>query len=433
MQVSVESGEGLEKRVLVDLPAEKVDAVVDAKLKQVARTARLDGFRPGKVPMRVLKQQFGGQIRQEAYGELIQSSFYEAIQKENLQLVGEPSIELREAGDSGFSYTATFETMPEVKVADMSGVEIQRPVTEIEESDVDAMIAKLRSQRTVWNEVDREAADGDSIVMDFKGMIDGEVFDGGSGEDMPLTLGSGSMIEGFEAGLLGVKAGETRTLDLTFPEQYRAEHLAGKEASFEVSVKKVSEPELPEVNEEFVKALGVEDGKLESLRAEITANMQRESKQKIRSLTKERVMNALLEHNEVHAPKAMVEQESRALKQQMEAEMAQSGQKSSLDLPLNVFESQASRRVQLGLLVGEIVKEQKITVDQERVKEAISDMASTYENPQEIIDWYQENDQQRGAVENVVMEDQVVDWLLGQVKVVEDKQSFDELLGNKAQ
>ena len=203
MQVSVESGEGLEKRLSVELPAEQVDAAVDAKLKKVARTARLHGFRPGKIPLRVVKQQFGEQVRHEAYGELIQSSFYEAIQQESLQMVGEPSIELREDTDSGLGYTATFETMPEVQLADMSDVEIKRPVAEVQASDVDAMIEKLRRQRTTWNEVDRAAADGDTVVIDFKGFIDGEAFDGGSATDVPLILGSGNMIDGFESGLVG--------------------------------------------------------------------------------------------------------------------------------------------------------------------------------------------------------------------------------------
>lgn len=434
MQVSVESGEGLTKRLLVTLPAERVNAVVDAKLKETARTVRLDGFRPGKVPVRVVKQRFGAQIRQDAYGELIQSSFYEAASQENLKPVGEPSIELREdEAEGGLAYTATFEVMPEIELADLSTLEIKRPVAEVSDEDVDNMIQKLREQRTEWEEVERPAQEGDRVTIDFKGFIDGEAFEGGSAEDVQLVLGSGTMIPGFEDGLIGAAAGDQRTLELKFPEDYRVEHLAGKDATFEVEVKAVAEPRLPEVDEEFVKSLGVEDGTEESLRKEVRENMERELRQKIKSRTKEQVMNALLEAHEIPVPQAMITREAVALKQQTQQDMAQAGQQSSVDLPLSIFEPQAERRIKLGLIVGEIIRKNEMEVDQSRVDEAIAEQAATFEEPQEIIDWYASNPEARSSVENVVMEDQAVDWILEQARVEEEKLSFDELVNPKQQ
>ena len=432
MQVSVESGEGLVKRLLVNLPADKVNELIDAKLKEAVRTVRMDGFRPGKVPMRVVKQRYGEQIRQDVYGELIQSSFYEAATQENLQPVGEPSIELREDdADGGLAYTATFEVMPELEIADLSALEIKRPQTEVVDDDVENMIEKLRQQRTEWTDVDRAAQNEDRVTMDFTGYMDGEAFEGGTASDIPLVLGSGTMIPGFEEGLVGAKAGENLELELKFPEDYRVEHLAGKDVSFKVEVKAVAEPELPEIDQDFVQALGVEDGTEESLRKEIRENMEREVRQKIKARTKEQVMDALLEANEISVPSAMVSQEAAALKQQTQQEMSQSGQQSTVDLPLSVFEPQAERRVKLGLLVGEIMRGNELEVDQARVDEAIAEQAATFEDPDEIIQWYKENEQARSSVENVVLEDQVVDLILEQAKVDEENLSFDELLNKK--
>ncbi|WP_457668923.1 trigger factor [Thiolapillus sp.] len=434
MQVSVESGEGLVKRLLVNLPADKVNELIDAKLKEAARTVRMDGFRPGKVPMRVVKQRYGEQVKQDAYGELIQSSYYEAVTQENLKPVGDPSIELREdEADGGLAYTATFEVMPEIEVAELSALEIKRPVTEVVDTDIDNMIEKLRQQRTEWIDVDRGAQNDDRVTLDFTGIMDGEAFEGGTASDIPLVLGSGTMIPGFEEGLVGAKAGDKPVLELKFPEDYRVENLAGKDVTFEVEVKAVAEPKLPELDEAFVKSMGVEDGTEESLRKEIRENMEREVRQKVKGRTKEQVMDALLAANEFSVPSAMVSQEAAALKQQTQQEMAQSGQQSTVDLPVSVFEPQAERRVKLGLLVGEIMRKNEIEVDQGRVDEAIAEQASTFEDPQEIIDWYKENAQARSSVENVVLEDQVVDLILDQAKVEDEQLSFDELLNNQNQ
>ena len=432
MQVSVESGEGLTRTLKVTLPAEKVDEVVNAKLQEVARTVRLDGFRPGKVPVRVVRQRFGAQIRQEAYGELIQSSFQEAAVQENLRPVGEPSIDLQET-EGGLTYTATFEVMPEVELKDFSVFQLERPVAEVTDADVDEMIEKLRKQRTEWEEVERPAQEGDQVTIDFTGYIDGEAFEGGSAEDVPLVLGSGTMIPGFEEGLIGAAPGETRTLELKFPDDYRVEKLAGKDARFEVTVKKVAEPKLPEVDEDFIRSLGVEEGTEEALRKEVRENMERELRQKLRSRTKDGVMEALLAEYDIQVPAAMVDQEAWALKEQAQQEMAQAGQASAIDLPLDLFRDQAERRVKLGLVIGEIIRSQNIEVDQQRVDEMIADQAATFEEPQEVIDWYAANPQARRTVENAVLEDQAVDWILEQAQVTDKPMTFAELVEGQRQ
>lgn len=429
MQVTVESGEGLEKRLSVELPGDRVAAEVDKKLQQLARTVRMDGFRPGKVPMRVIKQRFGAQVRQEVYGDMIQETFYEAANQENLRPAGEPKIELREAaaGD-GFGYTATFEVMPEVSLADCTALAVKRPVSEVQESDVDAMIEKLRRQRMTWNDVDRPAQDGDTVRIDFKGYIDGEAFEGGTAEDVPLRLGSGAMVDGFESGLIGAASGETRTLEVTFPADYRAEKLAGKAATFEVTVRNVAEPVLPAVDAEFAKAFGVEDGTEASLRSEIRANMERELRQKLRNLTKERALDALLAANSLTIPKAMVADEAQRLKKQTQQEMARSGQGSVIDFPVSMFEPRAERRVALGLLIGEIIRGQNLELDQTRVRSTVEEIASSYENPEEVVNYYLSDRNQRAAVENLVLEEQVVDWILAQAQVEDEHQGFEALM-----
>lgn len=433
MQVTVEAGEGLQKRLLVNLPADQVNVRVEAKLKDLSRTARMDGFRPGKVPMRLLRARYLDQIKQDVWGELIQSSFYDAARQQDLKPVGLPSIDLREdEADGGLAYTATFDVMPEFVLADLSAHTIKRPAADVADADIDAMLEKLRKQRTEWVAVDRAAQDGDAVVLDFVGKMDGEEFAGGKANDFSLVIGSGNMIPGFEDGLVGLAAGGEKTLELKFPDEYHAPQLAGKTVSFDVKVSKVSEPKLPEVNEAFVKSLGVEDGSLDTLRAEVRANMERELKQKIRTSTKAAVMDVLLAAHEINVPKSLVNDECVELKKQAERDMARSGHKSSLDLPLSVFESQAERRVKLGMLVGEIIKVQKIALDSGRVDAAIEEQAAAYENPQEIVDWYKANPQARGSVENVVMEDQVVDWVLTQLKIEDQGMTFDELLAVNA-
>ncbi len=429
MQVSVESGEGLERRLLVDLPAERVQGEVDKKLAELAKTIRLDGFRPGKVPPRVVRQRFGEQVRQEVYGDLIQATFYEAASESKLVPVGDPSIELRDAAEEGgLGYTATFQVMPEVELASLEGKEVSKPVAEVSDADVDEMIDKLRKQRTTWEDVDRAAQDGDTLYIDFKGFVDGEAFEGGSAENVPLVLGSGSMIEGFESGLLGAKAGEERTLELSFPEDYRADHLAGKAATFEVKVQRVAEPRLPEVDEAFVKEFGVDEGTEEALRAEVRKNMEAELEQRLGSMLKDNVMTLLRESNPLEVPDAMVQQEAERMKQQAVQEMQARGQQTAMDLPASIFEDQARVRVHLGLLVGQIIDDHKLEAGEDELRQTIEKLAQSYEDPQEVVDYYMNNPQQRSSIENLVLENKVVDWVLDQVKVNEDRRTFSEVM-----
>lgn len=429
MQVSVESGEGLEMRLLVDVPAEKVNEATDKKLAELSQHVRLDGFRPGKVPMRVVKQRFGDAVKQDVYGELIQATFYEAATEQKLVPVGDPKIDLRDAAEEGgLSYTASFETMPKVELADMSDKEVTKPMAEVTDADLEEMLDKLRSQRTEWSEVDRAAQDGDTLTIDFKGMIDGEVFEGGSADNVPLVLGSNSMIEGFESGLLGASAGDERTLELSFPEDYRAEHLAGKQTTFEVKVQKVAEPKMPELDEEFVKAYGIEDGTVESLREEVGNNMKNELEQKLSGMVKDAAMTALREANPLDIPAAMVTQEAESMKKQAMADMQARGQQANMDLPASLFEEQAKTRVHLGMLVGEIIDSQEFTAEEDAVRDTIAKFAQSYEDPSDVIEYYMTNPEQRRTVENLVLENKVVDWVLEQVKVTEEQRSFSEVM-----
>jgi len=429
MQVSVESGEGLERRMRVELPAEQVDGEVEKRLAQIARTAKMNGFRPGKIPLSVVRRRFGGQVRQEVYGELIQSSFSDALKQQDLHPAGDPQIEpVQGAEGPGFAYTAVFEVFPEFQLASMNNLSVRRPVVAIEEADIDRMIEKLRRQRVTWKEVDRGAIDGDLLRVSFQGKVDGEPFEGGAGEDVTVVLGSKRMISGFEEALMGAAAGESRSLELQFPDDYRVESLAGKPVTFDVQVTSVSEPELPEVDEEFARLYGVSEGGLEAFRRDVRASMQRELDQKIRATVKSQVMDALLEANHFAVPKALVDREIERLRQEARSRAAASGRPGGMELPAEVFQGQAQRRVSLGLIVGKVIQTTGMQVNRDRVRRAIEEYASGYEQPQEVIDWYYSSRDHMSSVESVVMEDQVVDWVVGQARVEEDAMSFESLM-----
>ncbi|MCP3870569.1 MAG: trigger factor [Gammaproteobacteria bacterium] len=434
MQVSVESKEGLERRMTVKLPAEKVDEAVDKRLKEIARNVRLDGFRPGKVPLSVVRRRFSGQIQQEVAGDLIKASYFEALAHESLIPAGEPAIELLEKTDvEGMGYVAVFEVMPEIELQELSTLVISRPMASVTDEDLQNMLEKLRTQRTTWSEVEREAQDGDQVTIDFKGYVDDEAFEGGSADGVPLVLGSGSMIEGFEAGLIGVNSGEDMSLELDFPEDYRAEKLAGKRARFDIKVTKVAEPVLPEIDEEFVKAFGVESGVIEDLHKEIRSNMEHELAEKISAKVKEQAMDGLLDIHSLEVPKALVNQEAEAIRNQTKENMARNGQPSTMELPLNLFEEQAKRRVSLGLLIGEVIKKNDIKVDADRVRGKLEDFARSYEDPQEVINYYYSNKKELESVENMVLEDQVVTWILENAKVEDSQMDFDALMNPPAE
>ena len=423
MQVSVEAGEGLERKLKIQIPTETVDMQVESRLKSMLPRVKIDGFRPGKVPLKVVKQHYGEQVFQEVAGELIQNSFRDALTQENLNPAGDPSISTDgiKQGEP-LEFTATFEVYPDVELAPIAGMKLELIKSSVVDADVDKMIDTLRKQRTSWSLVERAAGDDDKVVIDFKGMIDGNVFDGGSADSVPVVIGSGSMIPGFEDNLKGLAAGDETTFKVKFPDDYNAEQFAGKEAEFAVSVKTVEESSLPDVDEEFARSFGVEDGSTEKLRGDIHGNMERELNNRIRTETKNAVMDQLIEKNPIDVPSAIVQQEAETLQKQTAAQMPGSEQ------PVEAYMGDAARRVKLGLILAEVVKTAAIQPDAEKVRERVENMSKDYEDPDEFVRYYQSNPQLLRGIETLVMEDMVVDWIVDQAEVVETERSFDELM-----
>ncbi|MGL6160243.1 trigger factor [Microbulbifer sp.] len=431
MQVSIETTSGLERRLTVNLPAEIVDKEVDKRLQQAAKTVRINGFRKGKVPLKVVRQKFGAGVRQEVLGEVMSRSFYEAVQKEQVKPAGQPSIEAKQtAPGENLEYTATFEVYPEVELADLGTLKVERPAAEVTDKDVDSMIEVLRKQQSDWKETKRKAQKGDRVTIDFVGRKDGEEFEGGKAEGQKLVLGSGQMVPGFEDGILGMKPGEEKDIVVTFPEDYQAENLRGAEVTFNIKVTASEKPELPELNEEFFKSYGVEEGGEEKFREEVRGNMQRELKNAALNKVKTQVMDQLFEKHQVELPAALVAGEVRTLRSQMVQQFG--GQIAAEDaekmLPATMFEEQAKRRVVLGLVVGEIVKQNKIAVDADRVKAKVEELASTYQQPEEVVEYYYSNRELLSGVESVVLEDQVVDFVLEAAEVSDVESSYDDVI-----
>jgi len=424
MQVSVETGEGLERRMKIDLPFEEIAAEVDKRLQKLGRSARLPGFRPGKVPMKVLRQRYGDAVHQEVFGEMVESSFSEALLRESLRPAGMPRIEPEiDPTEQRFGFTAIFEVLPELEIAPLSDRVVKSPSAEITDDDLEAMLKRLQQQRTAWKPVDRASRIGDRLTITFTGTVEGEAFEGGSGSGAQIELGSGRMIPGFEDGLVGASAGDQRALDLVFPDEYHAEHLAGKPVHFDVTVDSVAEPDLPAVDSELAKAFGVEDGDVERFREDVRKNMERELKQRLDARRKEAVMEMLLEAHEVELPQALIQQEIRSMYEQMRETL---GSK-DLTLPDGLFDEAAKRRVSLGLIIGEIVRQQGIKPDSSRVRAAVEEMASTYEHPQAVLEYYYSDPNRMRSVEGLVLEGQVVDWVLEQVQVEDELLTFIQL------
>ncbi len=428
MQVSVETTQGLERKLTVQVPAERVTQEVETRLRDLAKRARIDGFRPGKVPFSVVQKRYGGEIEREVMGDLIQSTFFEAVNKENLKPAGAPSVEPKaiETGQP-FEYVATFEVYPEISLADAKSLSVARPVVEVVDSDVEKMIDTLRKQRLSWEVVEREAATGDRVTIDFTGTMDGEEFPGGKGEKLPLELGSNAMIPGFEDQLVGATAGGDRQVDVTFPDDYHAKDLAGKKASFAVKIHEVAASRLPELNEEFFRGFGLEDPTEENFRKEVRKSMEREVERRIKGVTKERLMDALLGANSFDTPASLVDEEIDRLMAQMTQQMGGKAPQ-NFNLPRNLFEDQAKRRVSLGLLMAEVIRSNGIKVDADRVRKTIEDFAADYEKPEEVVSWYYNQREQLQAVESSVLEDQVVDFLLEQAKVTDESIGYDDLM-----
>lgn len=432
MQVSVETTSGLERRLIVAVPSQRIDSAVDSRLQEAAKTVKLNGFRPGKVPMRVIRQRYGQSVRMEVLGEVMNESFYEAIQQQGLKPAGRPEIEpksLEEGKDVEF--VATFEVFPEIETKDYSGIEVKKPVAEVTPADIDNMIENLRKQRASWQAAERAAQLGDQVDIDYAGTKDGEAFDGGSAEGSKLELGSGRMIPGFEDGIVGLSAGEEKTLALSFPEDYHNEALKGAAVEFAIKVNAVNEKVLPELNDEFYEMFGVKEGGEEAFRAEVEKNMTRELKNASKARIKNQVMEGVLDlHSDMQVPKALVDQEIDALrKQQMQQFGALAEKLNPADiLPDDLFRENAERRVKLGLVLNELINAEGITASQDKVKAALEEMAESYEDKDEIINWYMGNPQQLQQIQAMVVEEEVVEKLLEKSKVSEETLSYEEVL-----
>ncbi|KGE03575.1 trigger factor [Pseudohaliea rubra] len=433
MQVSIETTSGLERRLTVGVPAERVDQEVDNRLQQAKKNVRLPGFRPGKVPMRVMRQRFGAGVRQEVLGEVMSQSFQDAVMQEKLRPAGQPTIEPRnlEAGQD-LEYVATFEVFPEVTLKDVSGFTVEKPAASVTDEDVDNIIDVFRRQQGSWEEVERAAQEGDKVNIDFTGTRDGEPFEGGSGEGTELELGSGRMVPGFEDGITGMSPGEEKRLALTFPEDYQEESLQGAAVEFAVKVNSVSELQLAPLDEKLFAAYGVEGDDEASFRAEVAANMERELRNATQARVKQQVMDSLLEaHDDLEVPQALIAQEVDGMRRQMFQQFggasAQNLDLKSL-LPDEMFAERAGRRVKLGLLLAELISERELKADPERVRGEIEELASTYQEPEEVINWYYGNQEQLQAVESKVLEDQAVEALLEQASVSEAPCSYQEAI-----
>lgn len=434
MQVSVETTQGLERRLTITVPAESVDSAVKARLQQLAKTQRINGFRPGKVPVSVIKKRFGAAVRQEVAGDVMQRNFYEAIMQEKINPAGMPSFSLTKDEDGkDLEFAATFEIYPEVEVKGLDKIEVEKTVVEIKAKDLSEMMKTLQKQHADFKEVKRKAKEGDKVYINFVGTIDGEEFDGGKAEDFPLELGKGQMIPGFEEPLVGAKTGDEVVAKVTFPEDYHAEALKGKDAEFTITVNKVEGLNLPKVDDEFALLFGVQEGGVEALKAEVEKNMQRELDQTLKSKLKENVIAALLEQNELDLPSALVVQEVNALREQAKQRFAQQGNAANMpELPSELFTDNAKRRVSVGLLLGEVIKTNKLEVEQDRVDALIEQTASAYEDPSEVVEYYKSNKELLQQIQNLALEEQAIDTILTQAKVKEVKKSFDEVMNKKA-
>ena len=428
MQVSVEKTSELSRKMTVSVPEAVVQEKMAERLKSLAREVKVDGFRPGKVPHHVVKKMFGDRVRGEIANDLIKDTYYDALEKQDLKPAGHPYIEPLNETD-GFKYTAVFEVYPEISLEGVDNLEVVRPVAMVKDSDVEDMIEKLRAQKQTWQLVDRPAQDDDNVTISFSGTSEGENFTEGKVEDFQVVLGLKKMIPGFEDNLIGLVVGANKVFTLTFPDDYGNEKLAGKAAEFDVDVVKVEEPVLAEIDEEFVKAYGVEDGSVESFRADVRNNMERELEQALRGKLKTSVMDALCEKIQFTVPNTMVDAEVELLmKPYIETAKRQKMKLEDLKLPRDVFEGQAKRRVSLGLILGEIIQNKAIELDGTKVRSTIEEMAKSYERPEDVVAWYYSDETRLNEVQQMVLEDQVVEWLVAQAKVTDETVNFTDVM-----
>lgn len=425
----------LERRLDLLVEIEELEKDINQRLKRIGKNVKMPGFRPGKVPANIVKQQYGEQAHYDALNEALERAFGEAAKSQELRVAGNPRIEPKTTeSKTHLEFSAVFEVYPEVKLGDLSSVEIERSVLEVGAAEIDSTMTVLRKQRVRYEPVDRAAAKEDRVTIDFLGKKDGEPFAGGQAKDYPFVLGAGSMLADFESAIHGLKAGESKTFEMTFPADYLSKEIAGQTVSFDITVKEVREPILPEIDADFAKELGVEDGDVEKMRAEIETNLKREVSKRLQSKVKDQVMEALLKTNPIDVPNALLEMEIQRLMQSARQDMEQRGGVKMKDFPMQRewFVDQAKRRVSLGLILSEIVKVNKLQAQPDQIKKIVEESAQSYEHPEEVIRWYYAQPQRLQEVEGVAIEDNVVAWALSAAKVVEKPIAFDELMGQKA-
>lgn len=427
MQISVQSTGGLEKRMQVELPAADVEREVDQELAKISRTARLNGFRPGKAPLKVVRQQFGERVRAQVVDDLLRSSFVSAVSQRNLRPAGDPRIEgVSASKGEGLRYAAVFEVLPQVELKQVEGLEVERVQAEVTEADVDAMVESLRKQRPDWEEVARSAQVGDRATVDFDGTIAGVAFEGGKGENTPILVGSNRMLQEFERGIVGAAAGDSRAITLTFRDDYHFKQVAGKTAEYTIRVLKVEESKLPELDEAFFKSFGVEEGGLEALRRDVSDNMRRELLGVVRARLKTEILNRLFDGNPVELPRTLIENQIRQL--QIDTARRMGAREVSQIPPPEQFEAAARKRVALGLLVSEIIRREGIKVDRARVDIKVAELVAGHDEPREMARAYLDNAQAMHQIETQVLEDQVVDWLVARARINEKPTTFSAVM-----
>ena len=436
MSVTLENLENLERKVVLPLLWSDVNAETEKRLKQTARKVRIDGFRPGKAPLGMVRSMYGASVQNDVLNEMAQKKFYDVAVAEGWKIAGLPRLEgVEEQNDQdNFQFSAVFEVFPEVTVGDLSTQEIEKVTAEVSDAEVEKTIDILRQQRTRYNHVEREAQNGDRVIIDFAGKIDGVAFDGGSADNYAFVLGQGQMLPEFENGVLGLKENESKDVEVHFPEDYHGKDVAGKTAVFTITVKTVSAPVLPELDADFAKALGITDGDVAKMREEVKKNVSREVNRRLESQNKDAVMEALLKVTELQVPKVLVNDEAQRLADEMKQNFINQGMADAknLDLPIEMFKEQAERRVKLGLILAEVVKENNLEPSQEQIDAVIKDFAESYEDPQEVIDWYHAQADRLQGPTSLAVESNVVNFVLGKAKVTEKALSFDEIMGKQA-
>lgn len=430
MQVSVEKTSELSRKMTVSVPEEVVQEKMAARLKSLAREVKIDGFRPGKAPQHVIKKMYGDRVRGEIAGDLVETTYFEALKEQDLRPAGYPHIQSSDEAD-GFKYTAEFEVYPEISLEGIDQIEVVRPVATVQDVDVDGMIEKLRAQKKSWVKVERASQEHDRVTISFSGVSEGENFTDGKVENYSVEIGAKQMIPGFEENLVGLSAGEKKTFEVSFPEEYGNEKLAGKVAEFEVEVIGVEEPVLPEIDDAFIKAYGI-DGSVDAFREDIKSNLENELEQALRNKLKNAVMNALAEKIQISVPNTLVDQEVESMmKPYIETAKRQKMKLEDLKLPRDAFEEQAKRRVALGLILSEIIHENGIKVDDNKVRSTVEDMAKSYERPKDVVDWYYSDENRLNDVRQMVLENQTIDWLVAQAKVTDETISFSDAMNKQ--